>query len=123
MVLERKIKKRKKLWKKLGFEYDEILMIFKRINFLEGFVNGLGERFDELNKFVSANEVDISQMKNTITSLQMSIDDYKKSISRMEKFLAEAVKICNQETEKLKEESKKRKNLYDFLTKQEVVED
>ena len=98
-------------------------MIFKRINFLEGFVNGLGERFDELNKFVSANEVDISQMKNTITSLQMSIDDYKKSISRMEKFLAEAVKICNQETEKLKEESKKRKNLYDFLTKQEVVED
>lgn len=119
MVLERKIKKRKKLWKKLGFEYDEILMIFKRVYFLEN----LEEKFGDLNKFVCENKMDISQMKNTITSLQTNIDDYKKSISRMEKFLAEAVKICNQETEKLKEESKKRKTLYDFLTKQEIVED
>ncbi|HRF69938.1 MAG TPA: hypothetical protein PKV66_00745 [Candidatus Pelethenecus sp.] len=41
MVLTRIEKKRAKFWKKLGFEYEEILGIFSRLNFLEGFAKGV----------------------------------------------------------------------------------
>ncbi len=102
MVLTRIEKKRAKFWKKLGFEYEEILGIFSRLNFLEGFAKGVRENLENLEK--------------RITELEAVIPNIEKSLN-------EAIRICNKQTEDVKTENEQRKKMFEYLTTQETIKE
>lgn len=105
MVLTRAEKKRIKLWKKLGFEYEEILGIFSRLNFLEGFAKGIRENLDTLEK-----------LEKRIAELEVVIPNIEKSLN-------EAIRICNKQTEDVKAENEQRKKMFEYLTTQETIKE
>ena len=106
MVLNRTLKKRTKLWKKLGFEYEEVLGLFTRLHILEQLIKSVKEI---LEKDIDTNKKDIDVLKGVIPN--------------MEKSLNEAIKICNKQTEEVKKENEKRKEMYKYLTEQETVKE
>lgn len=106
MVLSRAEKKRKKLWKKLGFEYEDILAIFPRFHVLENLIKSVKEI---LETSIEENKKDIADLKEVIPNVEKSLN--------------EAIRICNKQTEDLKAENEQRKKMFEYLTTQETIKE